>query len=382
MVEGRLITVTNGTTVTVFTYDGDGKRVKQKVAPTTTVFIGNYCEIAISGTQRITTTYYYANGQRIALRTVAGVTYIHSDHLGSTAVTSGAQSGDIRYFPYGATRSGAVSTAYKFTGQRLDDSTGLYYYGARYYDAAIGRFVQADSLCQTMADAGEAGVSPLTVSFSKPSLLERLNKANRWRTEAGNSTQDRTPTLSASSLDQESARALAPDNPQVLNRFTYGLNNPLKYTDDTGHIAWIPALILIGAGVGGIGNTVNYVLSNQGHLTWRGGAEAFVEGAIAGGLGTTAGIAVAILAPVAGVGIVGSAALSGAASGFVSNAVSNVLNGQDIMENWASATLAGVALGTLAQSLAPQVGFRAGYSLTKGRVTVWRICRPKYGGPV
>jgi len=55
---------------------------------------------------------------------------MHSDYLGSTAVTSGAQSGDIKYFPYGATRSGAVSTAYKFTGQRLDDSTGLFEAGA------------------------------------------------------------------------------------------------------------------------------------------------------------------------------------------------------------------------------------------------------------
>jgi len=175
-VEGRLITVTNGTTVTVFTYDGDGKRVKQTVAPTTTVFIGNYCEIA-AGTQRITTTYYYANGRRVAMRTAAGVTYVHSDHLGSTAVTSGAQSGNIRYFPYGATRSGAVSTAYKFTGQRLDDSTGLYYYGARYYDAAIGRFVQADSIVPQ------------------------------------------------------------PGNPQALNRYSYVLNNPVRYTDPTGR--WV-----------------------------------------------------------------------------------------------------------------------------------------------
>jgi len=146
------------------------------VAPTTTVFIGNYCEIA-AGTQRITTTYYYANGRRVAMRTAAGVTYVHSDHLGSTAVTSGAQSGNIKYFPYGATRSGAVSTAYKFTGQRLDDSTGLYYYGARYYDAAIGRFVQADSIVPQ------------------------------------------------------------PGNPQALNRYSYVLNNPVRYTDPTGR--WV-----------------------------------------------------------------------------------------------------------------------------------------------
>jgi len=110
------------------------------------------------------------------MRTAASVTYIHSDHLGSTSVTSGAQSGDIKYFPYGATRSGAVSTTYKFTGQRLDDSTGLYYYGARYYDAALGRFVQADSIVPN------------------------------------------------------------PSNPQALNRYSYTLNNPLKYTDPTGHM--------------------------------------------------------------------------------------------------------------------------------------------------
>jgi len=103
--------------------------------------------------------------------------WLLTDHRGSTSVTSGAQSGNIKYFPYGATRSGAVSTAYKFTGQRLDDSTGLYYYGARYYDAALGRFVQADTIVPQ------------------------------------------------------------PGNPQALNRYSYTLNNPLKYNDPTGH--WV-----------------------------------------------------------------------------------------------------------------------------------------------
>ena len=63
-------------------------------------------------------------GQRIALRGSGyasdnGLYYLLPDHLGSTAVTSGAQTGNIKYFPYGATRSGAVGTDYKFTGQRL-----------------------------------------------------------------------------------------------------------------------------------------------------------------------------------------------------------------------------------------------------------------------
>jgi RHS repeat-associated protein len=35
-------------------------------------------------------------------------------------------------------------TPYKFTGKELDKETGLYYFGARYYDARVGRWVSAD----------------------------------------------------------------------------------------------------------------------------------------------------------------------------------------------------------------------------------------------
>jgi len=168
--ENRLTGVSGGASAN-FVYNGDGQRVKQKVGATTTVFIGNYYEQTGSNV----TKYYYANGQRVAMRTAAGVTYVHTDHLGSTSVTSGAQPGNTQYFPYGATRSGTVSTTYRFTGQRLDDSTGLYYYGARYYDAALGRFIQPDTIVPN------------------------------------------------------------PVNPQALNRYSYVLNNPLRYTDPTGH---------------------------------------------------------------------------------------------------------------------------------------------------
>ncbi|MGC8947612.1 MAG: RHS repeat-associated core domain-containing protein, partial [Anaerolineae bacterium] len=73
------------------------------------------------------------------------------DHLGSTAITansSGGKYGELRYKAWGETRYtwGTTPTAYKFTGQRLDESTGLYYYEARYYDPALGRFVQADTV--------------------------------------------------------------------------------------------------------------------------------------------------------------------------------------------------------------------------------------------
>jgi hypothetical protein len=47
----------------------------------------------------------YPGGQRIAMRTSGGVTYIHGDHLGSTSVTTGASSSSQRYYPFGQTRS-------------------------------------------------------------------------------------------------------------------------------------------------------------------------------------------------------------------------------------------------------------------------------------
>ncbi|MBI2852353.1 MAG: RHS repeat-associated core domain-containing protein [Chloroflexi bacterium] len=84
----------------------------------------------------------------------ANVAYVHQDHLTGTSLmtnTSGAQVGStMKYAPFGAAISGSVPTDIKFTGQRLD-GTGLYYYGARYYDAGIGRFISPDSIVPSYA---------------------------------------------------------------------------------------------------------------------------------------------------------------------------------------------------------------------------------------
>ncbi len=69
-----------------------------------------------------------------------------------------------------------MPTDYQFTGQKKDTGTGLYYYGARYYDPVTGRFVSADTIVPSSG------------------------------------------------------------NPQSLNRYSYVYNNPVKYTDPTGHM--------------------------------------------------------------------------------------------------------------------------------------------------
>jgi RHS repeat-associated protein len=51
---------------------------------------------------------------------------------------------------------GATPTTFKFTGQRQETEIGLYFYNARWYDAALGRFVQADPVVPVMSQGVQA----------------------------------------------------------------------------------------------------------------------------------------------------------------------------------------------------------------------------------
>jgi RHS repeat-associated protein len=98
------------------------------------------------------TKYYYAAGQRVAMRKNGAVTYLHGDHLGSTSLAtdaSGQPLARVLYYPYGEERyqDGTLPTDYTYTGQRVEESLGgLMDYNARYYDPALGRFVSADTI--------------------------------------------------------------------------------------------------------------------------------------------------------------------------------------------------------------------------------------------
>jgi RHS repeat-associated protein len=54
-------------------------------------------------------------------------------------------------------------THHRFTGKYLDDSTGLYYFGARYYDPALGRFVSPDPLY--MGDPERCTTNPVACNL-------------------------------------------------------------------------------------------------------------------------------------------------------------------------------------------------------------------------
>ncbi len=76
------------------------------------------------------TQYYLFNGRRVAMRKEGVLSYLVTDHLGTTSVVldgSGGRVAESRHYPYGVERwsEGALLTDYRFTGERLEAGLGL-----------------------------------------------------------------------------------------------------------------------------------------------------------------------------------------------------------------------------------------------------------------
>lgn len=79
--------------------------------------------------------------------------YYHKDHLGSSSIITngnGEVTQRIEYLPTGETFIEQQDTywvsPYKFNGKELDEETGLYYYGARYYDPRLSMWLGTDPM--------------------------------------------------------------------------------------------------------------------------------------------------------------------------------------------------------------------------------------------
>jgi RHS repeat-associated protein len=85
------------------------------------------------------------------------------------------------------------NAAYTYTDQEWEAETGLYSYDARMYDPVLGRFLSADSIVPDWYD------------------------------------------------------------PQALDRYAYASNNPLKFRDPDGHIAFLIPIYILAAKIGAFG---------------------------------------------------------------------------------------------------------------------------------
>ena len=186
-----------------YVYDASGQRVRKvwEKAPGLTeerIYLGGF-EIfrkhggpigADTATLERETLHVMDDKQRIALvetRTLdtAGndpapaqlIRYQFGNHLGSASLELDDQAQIISYeehAPYGSSTYQAVRSQtetakrYRYTGKERDEESGLYYHGARYYAAWLGRWVSCDSVFRADRSNLYAYVGNNPISYNDP----------------------------------------------------------------------------------------------------------------------------------------------------------------------------------------------------------------------
>ena len=81
--------------------------------------------------------------------------YYHPDHLGSSSYITnldGEVSQHIEYVPFGEVfieeRNNTWNTPYLFNAKEFDEETGMYYYGARYYEPRLSLWMSVDRFAE------------------------------------------------------------------------------------------------------------------------------------------------------------------------------------------------------------------------------------------
>jgi RHS repeat-associated protein len=154
--ENRLTSASGAGNTASYAYDAQGRRKTKTVNGTTTVFVtdaGNREVLEYDGASgAILRWYAYGLGSNEVLSQMnvaaaSRATFV-PDIQGSVIASLDSGSGTlskIGYLPYG--KSANAPGTFGYTGQRLDTETnGLYYYRARHYMPAWGRFLQTDPI--------------------------------------------------------------------------------------------------------------------------------------------------------------------------------------------------------------------------------------------
>ena len=328
----KSITLTNPRTETTFhfplytfnypTCDSSGNMIR-KTDRHSTVTLYHYIagQIVAEGTEAgtINKIYVWANGQKVARLDVDSdgtehIYYLHNNVLGSTvAITNsgGQQLQEFMWGPFGELEynGGAhVTDEINFTGKIYNEETGLMYFGARFYDPQLGRFITEDP------------------------------------------------------ADPDLSKAYS------LNRYTYAWNNPMLWVDPDGRWPWdnigdffktvaavaiavIAAPVVIGAvmaaapgvasvagsvagAVGAVGNAVVTTVATNASI-WAGNLSSFV-GAAQGFVATTV--------PLGGSAIA-QAAVAGGIYGGVAGGAYAAVTGGNILEGMAQGAGLGAQIG-------------------------------------
>jgi RHS repeat-associated protein len=233
-------------------YDADGRRVIRAKADGQVVYgySGSVPVLVGDSATGQGSNFVWVNGLLIAeYSTTGSIWFHHQDALGNVRVItdqSGMVISETNYEPFGEPM-GSSPGRFKFGAKEKDDS-GLYYFGVRFYDPQIGRFITED------------------------------------------------PVMGS------------PKNPQSLNQYAYALNSPLAYTDPVGAF---PFLILAIFAIGFALGSGSYSITAGDDWNLGDFLRAGIVGGVVSALSAGTGAWIGAIAPSAGWAVFGGALLGG-----------------------------------------------------------------------
>jgi len=323
--------ISAGAGAVTMSYDYAGRRLTKTIAdgasptssPTTTIYVTPFYEVTSFPDGSRQHTIFVTNGADVIASVttveagappptpgvpVPGTYYLHQDHLHSTIFqtdSEGNVTASLTYLPDGQilTAGQPDTVRHKYTGKEWDADLGLYYFGARYYDPVLSRFLTAD---------------------------DRLGGP--------------------------------PGGRDILVRYAFAGNDPINNFDPTGHAwwQWVVAAVVVAAGIGLAVvalSTGNVVLASTLAGAALGGLQYEITAAVAKGqnfswddFGTQIGIGAATGLVAGGVASAGSIVL-GRLAGVGADAAEAALTGLRAGVKTATSIISGVATSVTNQTL-------------------------------
>jgi RHS repeat-associated protein len=182
----RLVRTEVSGQVASYKYDPFGRRIEKSVGGMVTWYLYDRANILAeydgAGSLMARHTHGPRADEPLVLERGAAAYFFQTDGLGSVRALTGGQGAIVETYDYDSFGNpvetspgpGPAGNPFRFTGREWDSESGLYFYRSRHYDPRLGRFLQSDTF---------------------------------W----------------------------TPARPETLNRYAYTANNPVTYTDPSGH---------------------------------------------------------------------------------------------------------------------------------------------------
>jgi RHS repeat-associated protein len=169
----KSVTLLGSGGVVGFKYDPFGRRIQKSSAAGTTNYVYDganiVAELSLPGVP--IAKYAQSRGiDEVLAMSRGGVTdFYNVDGLGSVTSlydSAGISAGTYGFTSFGnATSTGGLVNPFQYSGRESDSETGIYYYRARYYDSAVGRFISEDPI------GFEGGVNFYAFTYNNPTNL-------------------------------------------------------------------------------------------------------------------------------------------------------------------------------------------------------------------